>query len=429
MKKMKLAILGCGDRGKIYASRALELEDQQVEIVAVIDVNPVALKVAGNQFNVPPNRRFSTLDAFLAANVECDSVINATMDEAHYETTKKLIEKGYNQLLEKPVVNNQEQLLELRDLANEKGVSLLICHVLRYTPFYRAVKQAILDGEVGKVQTIEMHEHVNPIHFASSFLRGKWADEDECGSSLLLQKCCHDTDLMCWLNNESVPKNVSSFASRSHYIPENAPENSTEFCADCPHNQTCVYDAKRTQVDEDWFAYQTWREVPKPISEITYEEKLQHLASCDYGRCVYKFKKNLVDRQSVTVQFANGSIGTLMLVGGAALGSRNIHIVGDKGELLGNMGENKLTIRQRVHDGKFHDLVTKEIDVSKVVGDGSGHGGGDKGLMQDYLRFLNGDKTSISITDINDSVYGHLCVYSAEKSRKNNSVESIAKLQ
>ena len=428
MKKIRFAVLGCGDRGKIYAKHALK-EEGQAEIVAIVDVNPVALQVAGEQFNVPKNARFQTLDDFLAAKIQCDSVINATMDEAHYETTKKLIEAGYNQLLEKPVVNNEEQLLQLRDLANAKGVRLLICHVLRYTPFYRAVKQAILDGEVGTVQTMEMHEHVNPIHFASSFLRGKWADEDECGSALLLQKCCHDTDLMCWLNNQSVPSYVSSFASRSQFIAENAPKNSTEFCADCPHNQTCVYDAKRTQVDEDWFAYQTWREVPKPIPEITYEEKLQHLAQSDYGRCVYKFKKNLVDRQSVTVHFENGSIATLMLVGGAALGSRNIHIVGDKGELFGNMGENKITIRQRIHDGAFHDLVTKEIDVSKAVGDGSGHGGGDEGLIQDYLQLLSGGKTSISITDINDSIYGHLCVYSAEKSRKNHSVEKIEKLQ
>lgn len=426
MKKIKLAVVGCGDRGKIYASYALQCPTE-AEIVAVVDVNPVALKVAGDEHNVPQNRRFSTLDEFLAAKIECDSVINATMDEAHYQTAKKLILAGYHQLLEKPVVNNETQLLELRNLANEKGVSVLVCHVLRYTPFYRSIKQAILKGAVGTVQTIEMHEHVNNLHFASSFLRGKWSNEDTCGSSLLLQKCCHDTDLMCWLNNESVPRYVTSFASRSLFVPENAPEGATDFCADCPHNQTCIYDAKRTQVDEDWFSYQTWREIPKPIPEITYEEKLQHLANSDYGRCVYKFEKNLVDRQSVSVHFANGSIGTLMLVGGAALGSRRIHIVGDKGEIHGAMHDGKITITKRLHDGAFHDVLTTEMDVSQEAS-GSGHGGGDMSMMRDYVRFLNGDKSSISITDINDSVYGHLCVYLAEKSRKNQSVETIEAL-
>lgn len=426
MKKITMAVLGCGDRGNCYAKYALQHPDE-AEVVAVIDINPVALQVTGDAFNVPANRRFASLDDFLEAKIQCDTVINATMDSAHYQTAKQLIQAGYHQLLEKPVVNNVEQLLELRNLANEKGVSVLVCHVLRYTPFYHAIKQAIIDGEVGTVQTMEMHEHVNPMHFASSFVRGKWADEDECGSSLLLQKCCHDTDLMCWLNNKSAPMYVSSFASRSLYTEENAPEGATEFCADCPHNQTCVYDAKRTQVDEDWFAYQTYREVPKPLSEITYEEKLQHLAVSDYGRCVYKLKKNLVDRQSVSVHFANGSIGTLMLTGGAALGSRNIHIVGDKGEILGCMNDQKFTIRKRVHDGAFHDMITKEVDVSQDL-KGNGHGGGDYAIMYDYVRFLNGDTSSLSITDINDSVYGHLCVYAAEESRKTHQVQTIKTL-
>ncbi len=426
MKKIKMAVLGCGDRGNCYAKYALQ-HPEEAEVVAVIDVNPVPLHVTGDAFGVPKNRRFTSLDDFLAAKIDCDTVINATMDSAHYETAKALIQAGYHQLLEKPVVNNAKQLLDLRDMANRKGVSVLVCHVLRYTPFYNAIKQAILNGAVGTVQTMEMHEHVNPIHFASSFVRGKWADEDECGSSLLLQKCCHDTDLMCWLNNNSAPMYVFSFASRNLYTEENAPKGATEFCADCPHNQTCVYDAKRTQVDEDWFAFQTYREVPKPLAEITYEEKLQHLASCDYGRCVYKFKKNLVDRQSVTVHFANGSICTLMLTGGAAMGSRHIHIVGDKGEIFGTMNDQKFIIRKRVHDGAFHDTVVKEVDVKEQL-KGAGHGGGDYAIMHDYVRYLNGDRSSISITDINDSVYGHLCVYAAEDSRKTRQVKTIEQL-
>lgn len=427
MKKIKMAVLGCGDRGNCYAAYALQ-HPEEAEVVAVIDINPVPLHVTGDKFNVPTSQRYASLDDFLAAKIPCDTVINATMDSAHYETAKKLIQAGYHQLLEKPVVNNVEQLLDLRDMANKKGVSVLVCHVLRYTPFYHAIKQEIVNGELGRVQTVEMHEHVNPMHFASSFVRGKWSDEGECGSSLLLQKCCHDTDLMCWLNNESAPRYVFSFASRSLYTEENAPQGATEFCADCPHNQTCVYDAKRTQVDEDWFAFQTYREIPKPLAEITYEEKLQHLASCDYGRCVYKFKKDLVDRQSVTVHFANGSIASLMVTGGAASGSRHIHIVGDKGEIFGTLNDQKYTVRRRVHDGAFHDCVVREVDVSEHL-KGNGHGGGDYAIMYDYVRFLNGDRSSLSITDINDSVYGHLCVYAAEESRKTHQVTTIETLK
>ena len=189
-----------------------------------------------------------------------------------------------------------------------------------------------------------------------------------------------------------------------------------------------MYDAKRTQVDEDWFAFQTYREIPKPLAEITYEEKLQHLSVSDYGRCVYKFNKNLVDRQSVSVHFANGSIGTLMVTGGAASGSRHIHIVGDKGEIFGTLNDQKYTVRKRVHDGAYHDCIVREVDVSKDL-KGNGHGGGDYAIMYDYVRFLNGDTSSLSITDINDSVYGHLCVYAAEESRKTKQMQTIEMLR
>ena len=134
-----------------------------------------------------------------------------------------------------------------------------------------------------------------------------------------------------------------------------------------------------------------------------------------------------MDRQSVTVHFANGSLCTLMLTGGAASGSRHIHIVGDKGEIFGTLNDMKITIRKRVHDGAFHDAIIKEIDVSEQL-KGNGHSGGDYAIMHDYVRYLNGDRSSISITDINDSVYGHLCVYAAEESRKTHQVQTIKTL-
>ncbi len=427
MKKIKMAVVGCGDRGNVYASYALQYP-QEAEVVAVVDINPVALNVTGDKFQIPKQFRFSSLEAFLSAKIECDTVINATMDPAHYDTATKLIEAGYNQLLEKPVVNNQEDLLKIRNTANEKGVSVLVCHVLRYAPFYLEIKKLLVEGKIGKVQTLEMNEHVENVHFASSFLRGKWSDEDECGSGLLLQKCCHDTDLMCWLNNASAPAYVSSFGSRSQFTPDNAPEGATEFCAQCPHNKTCLYDAKRIQLDSEWLAFQTWRDIPKPLDEITYEEKLAHLASSDFGRCVYKLKKNLVDRQVVSVSFENGSVGTLTVVGGCSTGDRNIHIVGSRGTLKGSLSEGKFVLKERIHAGERYDLVETVIDLSKQI-EGLNHGGGDTCLMRDYIRFLNGERNSLSITDINDSVYGHLCVYAAERSRRSKTIEKIEVLR
>ena len=419
-----MAVLGCGDRGNVYASYALSAPEE-AEVVAVIDTDEVALKTTGDKYNLGADRRFHCLDDFLAAKIACDTVINATMDASHYNTTKKLIAAGYDQLLEKPIVNNREQLLELKRLAEEKGVSVLICHVLRYTPFYRSIKKLINEGRIGNVLTLEMNEHVGTVHFADSFIRGKWSDETVCGSGLLLQKCCHDLDLMCWLNNFSVPEAVSSFGKRANFTEDHAPSDATEFCYQCPHNETCLYDARKIHLELDWFYFQTWRGINKPLEEITLEEKEQYLRTSDYGRCVYKLKRQLVDRQMVTVQFKNGSLGTLNVVGGCTVAGREIGIVGTRGEIKGRLEDNRFTLYEYVHNGDLYEIKTTTTDVSAALGENARHSNGDVCLMHDYVRYLNGDRSSISITSIEDSVNGHICVYAAEKSRKERSIVSI----
>lgn len=423
MKKIKVALLGCGHRGNTYVSYGKKYPEE-LEVVAVIDISPVALKTTGDEYGIPENRRFSSLDEFINAKIECDSVINATVDAVHYETAKKIIEAGYNQLLEKPIVNNMEQLLELRALANEKGVSILVCHVLRYTPFYSELKKVINDGRIGKILTINMTEHIGTVHFASSFIRGKNADERISGSGLLLQKSCHDTDLMCWLNNFTVPKEVHSFGQRALFTEENAPEGATEFCYQCPQRNTCLYDAIKLQLEEDWFGYQTWLGLKKPLSEITKAEKEEYLQTSEWGQCVYKLKRDLVDRQMVTVLFEDGSMGNLCIAAGSSMPGRDIHIVGSKGVIKGRFEDNKFVVSQCIHDQEKYDTESVVIDVSGKLG-GAGHGDGDTCIMRDYVRFLNGDNTSISLTSINDSVNGHACVYAAEKSRRQGTVESI----
>lgn len=119
------------------------------------------------------------------------------------------------------------------------------------------------------------------------------------------------------------------------------------------------------------------------------------------------------------VKFKNGSIGTFNLVAGSAKGERYIHIVGEEGEIFGALSDNKYTLRRYdfVTDTFKDEVVDVSLDVLNC-----GHSGGDGALMRDVCAYLNGDKSSISITDINDSVNGHLLVYAADESQKQNKI-------
>lgn len=195
------------------------------------------------------------------------------MDEMHYETTMQLLEKGYDILLEKPITSNAQELHDIERKATEKGCKVVVCHVLRYVPFYIEIKKIIDSGKIGKITSIQLNEHVWHGHFVNAFVRGRWRSEKQCGSGMLLQKCCHDTDLMCWLNNSTVPESVSSFGSKSFFTEENAPEGATQYCYECPQKDKCMFDAEKFQIQKDFIPFYTWDRLNKPLDEITIEEK------------------------------------------------------------------------------------------------------------------------------------------------------------
>ena len=429
MKKLKTVVVGYGNRGQVYADYSLDCPEQ-LEVIGIVDPNPFKHSEAKERYGIKDEMLFFNLDDFLAAKIDCDFVINSTMDALHYETAMKILGAGYDMLMEKPIVPNEKELLAIRDKAKEMGCNVFVGHVLRYTPFYRTIKQYINDGKLGDIMTMEMNEHVCTPHFLAAFDRGKWNSEAACGSGFLLAKCCHDMDIMCWLNNSTVPEKLASMGSRSHFIKPKMPKDATEFCYQCPHVDTCVYSAKRQYLHFGVMPFLVWDKLNKPLDEITQEEKEEFLRHDNYGRCAYIAGGDLVDRQNVIVSFKDGSCCSFTLVGGTVAPERYIHIVGTQGEIEGKISEDKFVYRTYTTD-QFNGS-SEVVDVSKEVVNNAkfgGHSGGDFAIMHDLCAYLNGDKSSISITSINDSVNGHLCVFAAEKARKENRLVALAEFE
>lgn len=424
IKTIHAVVVGYGNRGGVYADYSLQ-NPTELKIVGIVDPNPFKLEQAKSRYNLTDKQVFKTWEDFLAAHIETDIVINATMDELHYETGMAILKAGYNMLIEKPIVNSKDELLALKNEAEKHNSLVFVCHVLRYTPFYRRIKQMVNDGRIGEIMSMEMNEHVWVPHFLTSYDRGKWNSEEACGSGFILAKCCHDMDLVAWINNASKPKKVVSFGSRRQFVPSKKPKDATEFCYNCPHEKSCIYSAINHYYESDTMPFLVWDRLNKPLDQITKEEKLEFLKHDIYGRCAYDTGGDIVDRQNLLIEFENGSICSFTLVGGAAKADRYIHIVGNKGEIEGKLEENTITVRNYVGKCQYDEEV---IDCSKEVineVEFGGHSGGDHYIMHDLIRYLNGERDSISITSINDSVNGHLIVYAAEESRKENKIVAI----
>lgn len=234
---------------------------------------------------------------------------------------------------------------------------------------------------------------------------------------MLLAKCCHDLDLMMWLMGEDKPAFVSSFGCNQQFVPENAPANSGTKClVDCPLVDECLYSAKRIYIDHpDRWSFYVW-DALEGKENITIEDKINLLKSdSPYGVCAYKSDNNVVDHQSVLVQFRSGATGTHNMVGGSSTGKRTIHIVGTKGEIDGDFETGKFSV-SIIDPSPECEFRRETVDVN-VANDS--HGGGDLALVSDFVDYVRGDETTLSCTSIEDSFAGHLVVFLADTSREN----------
>lgn len=107
------------------------------------------------------------------------------MDHLHVATTLPLLEAGYDVLLEKPIGTSQEQVQQLLDTATRSNRKVMICHELRYAPFYAEIRKRLLEGVIGEIMNMQFVENVSYHHLTVGYVRGKWNGRQP-GSSLHL---------------------------------------------------------------------------------------------------------------------------------------------------------------------------------------------------------------------------------------------------
>ena len=424
-KPITAIIVGAGHRAFVYSELA-KTNPEMLKIVGVADPNPVRRKKAMEYFGFGEDMCFESAQELAKKGKIADTVINGTMDEQHLETAIPLLNAGYDMLLEKPFAPNEDEMRQIVECAKKNNSKVMICHVLRYTPFYYSIKERIEKGEISDIINIQTTEHVSYHHLSTSYVRGKWANSAKCHTSMLLAKCCHDMDIMMWMMSKTKPSKISSFGGKYQFKAENAPKNAGTICMkDCPLVDTCVYSTKRLYIDHpDRWSFYVW-DALEDIENPTIEDKIALMKSNNpYARCIYKCDNDVVDHQSVLVEFESGATGTHNMVGGSAEPRRNIHIIGTQGEIFGNFEESKFTVLKinPSPDAHNEECDVEEVDLKvggDMVGAYGGHGGGDERLAEDFVKFIRGEKPSLACTSIFDSVAGHLSVYLADESREN----------
>ncbi|MBC8180911.1 Gfo/Idh/MocA family oxidoreductase [candidate division KSB1 bacterium] len=414
MNQVKVLIIGAGNRGQTYANYILR-HHELAKVVGVAEPRQFHREKIVQSHNIPEQNIFDDWKEVVTRDKFADAVIIATQDNIHAEPAIAFAEKGYHILLEKPMATTEEECRLIIEAVERNKIYFSVCHVLRYTPFTQRLKAIIDSGTIGEIVNIQHLEPVGYWHQAHSFVRGNWRKEDE-SSFMLMTKSCHDLD---WIRYIMVThcRFVSSFGSLNHFRKEKKPTNASKRCLDCAAEPECPYSAKKVYLR---FAEKNHKSWPVDIltSDTTVKGVTEALRTGPYGRCVYECDNDVVDNQVVIMQFEGNKTASFTMTGFNKMAFRKTIIFGTKGELY---GDGKVI--------KHYDFLTEKTETIKVdITDNpllAGHGGGDDGLMNNFLTAILKDDPNLILSDPQDTLDSYLMVFGAELSRRNKEVVDL----
>lgn len=407
MKQISVIVIGAGARGNVYGDYAL-LHPEELKVIGVAEPDVQRREKYMQLHNIPEKNCFKSWENLLALPRMADAAVISTMDRMHYAPCIAAIEKGYNILLEKPISYNPNECLSIQRAAQEKGVILEICHVLRYAPFFSTIKSLVNSGTIGNIQAYEQTEHVGYWHYAHSYVRGNWRRSEDT-APMLLAKCCHDIDLISWIVGGKCTS-VSSVGSLDYFTEKNAPKDAPARCLDgCPHSESCPYYAPKTYLTEniDW--------PTNTISvDLSMEARKKALREGPYGRCVYHCDNDVVDKQMVQMQFDNHAVATLSMLAFTPNVTRTVRIAGTKGIIEGDLRNTWLDLQI------FGEKEIQRIPIDMEDTNGYGHAGGDGVMLHDFA--LLNQNAGEGRTSVSESMASHFICFAAEESRKSGQV-------
>lgn len=411
-KSIRAIVLGAGNRGNVYGNYAVKFGDQ-LNIVGVAEPIPIRNQRFAEKHKIADNRRFTTWEHVFDQPKFADAVIITTPDDLHHGPAMAALAMGYDLLLEKPIAQSWQECKEIRDLAEEKGRIVAVCHVLRYSPYYKKVKAVIESGVLGELVSLQHFEPIQHVHMSHSYVRGNWRVEAET-NPIILAKSCHDLDIMRWWIDRPC-EYVSSFGSLKWFRAENAPPGSTQRCTDgCAVEASCPYSAKKI-----YYENRSWlHHFDLPTEEPARGEAiLKNITEGPYGRCVYHCDNDVPDHQIVSLQFADQITASFNMEAFTHYHGRRTRIMGSMGDVVGD--ETDLLVTD------FRTGEQEKWNVKENSAQDSGHGGGDWGLLRDWLQAVDQQDTTLLTSTLQASMESHQMGFLAEKSRHNRTIEAI----
>ncbi|MDB6178271.1 Gfo/Idh/MocA family oxidoreductase [Paracoccus sp. Z330] len=341
---MNVGVIGLGAR---IAALVPEFRDvaPDLQFAAVADPSDARIGALGSK----PVARYDTAEQMLAAQ-RFDMLMIGSPNHLHLEHIRHALQSDTPHIfVEKPLVTTIDQSLELAELiARHDGHRrLMVGLVLRYSPLYRALRQAQADGHLGEIMSIEASEHIAPYH--GSFFMRDWRRNREFSGGFMLEKCCHDIDLYQGVVGARA-MHVASFGGRKKYVPQHRPDRAPAYLARM---------SPRWNGQDDAFSGQG----------------------------------DIVDYQTAIVQYENGAALTFHTNLNVPDEFRRFAVIGRDGMAEGDFIRNRF----RVTGSDLGDCICDLDPVTDAATSDQGHYGADRAMARDIMAYVRGEAAALPL--------------------------------
>lgn len=191
MSPLKIGVVGVGRMGQLYARIAAELP--QTALIALCGQREAPVADLARQWSVP-GYAGGDYRRMLAEHPRIEAVVVATPEWLHVDPALAAIEAGKHLLLEKPMATSVPDAERILAAAETAGVTLMVCHQVRFDPRYAVAKEAVERGDIGDL--LHVYARRNTTALAAARVRGQ--------IPLTCWISPHDIDLLLWIAGSRV---------------------------------------------------------------------------------------------------------------------------------------------------------------------------------------------------------------------------------
>ncbi len=334
-KKVKVGVIAAGGRSQGVVANLLRDSDRNAEIVAVFDPDRKEAERAKSEIWKSPDCRICASPEEVVNIPEVEWVMIFSPNAHHREHIELAFNAGKHVFSEKPLATSIADCQSIY-LAHQAHPELKFAtgFVLRYAPIYRKAKEILDSGVLGKLLLIQANENITPEH--GGYIMCNWRRFTSEAGPHILEKCCHDLDLIDWFC-ESKPSRIASFGHRAFFVPEN--------------------EKLMEKYGEKTFV--AWRDPHAAPSPFTSE-------------------KDLMDVQGAIAEFRNGVIVNFVATMSNPKPERRMYFSCTEGTMTVELYSSTLTYRS----------MGEEVEYSMRFG-ADGHGGGDDYIMKELYASMS----------------------------------------